>query len=269
MNMESFEPLSPKAVDLDATLGARAAVLSLAQESSRIPFRKNWGLDLWKTMKPRNVDQIDRAAALLVTNKARYKPVEAATGVPYPFIAAVHWRESAADFRGVLHNGQRIIGTGQRTTLVPKGRGPFFSWEEAAVDALRHMDLDKINDPDDDDIEWTLAQILYQLERYNGFGYVGRVNSPYVWSFTQHHTKGKYVRDGVYDANAVDKQIGVAILLQRMALMDDEVKGYIEGEVVRPPEPEEGVIDAFRILKQNMEDLTGHRVGILLTEQIR
>ena len=42
-------------------------------------------------------------------------------------------------------------------------------------------------------------QTLYELERYNGFGYRDRrpqVLSPYLWSFSNHYSRGKYVADG-------------------------------------------------------------------------
>lgn len=51
-------------------------------------------------------------------------------------------------------------------------------------------------------------------ERYNGLGYYNKDKiSPYVYSGTSIYTGGKYVRDGVYDANVVDKQPGVYILI--------------------------------------------------------
>ena len=107
----------------------------------------------------------------------RYWTVEATTGVPWFLIAVLHYRESANDFRGVLHNGEKIIGTGRKTRMEPPGQGPFDTWEESANDVLKDRGMDKIDD-------WPVSRVLYEAERYNGFGYFGRENSPYLWAGT-------------------------------------------------------------------------------------
>jgi lysozyme family protein len=97
---------------------------------------------------------------------------------------------------------------------VPAGRPPHgnppFTWEASAQDAVRYQKLTKITD-------WSLAHALYLLEGYNGYGYLyhGR-NSPYLWSFSNHYTKGLYVSDGKYDPEAVCRQAGSACVLKRM-----------------------------------------------------
>ena len=48
------------------------------------------------------------------------------------------------------------------------------------------------------------------------------VPSPYLWSGTNVYTRGKFVRDGVYDPNAVSAQIGAVALLKRMAALGIE-----------------------------------------------
>jgi len=37
-----------------------------------------------------------------------------------------------------------------------------------------------------------------------------------LWSFSNHYTKGKYVKDGVFDPNAVSQQVGSALVLKRL-----------------------------------------------------
>lgn len=132
-----------------------------------------------------------------------YKAVENSTGVPAAMVAMIHARENASDlgkFDAYLGNGQSWK---RKTTIVPRGRGPFKSWESGAIDALTLMGLHKIK-------TWDLTRVLYECERYNGFGYYNRgIQSPYVWSGTEHYKKGKYVRDGVFDRNAVDQNVGV------------------------------------------------------------
>jgi lysozyme family protein len=47
------------------------------------------------------------------------------------------------------------------------------------------------------------------------------VLTPYLWSFTNHYTKGKFVADGKFDANAVSKQCGAAAILKLMLTSKD------------------------------------------------
>ena len=68
--------------------------------------------------------------------------------------------------------------------------------------------------------DWSLPATLFRLEAYNGFGYrTGHpeVLSPYLWSFSSHYTRGKFVADGSFSVTAVSKQCGAAVLLRRMA----------------------------------------------------
>ena len=61
--------------------------------------------------------------------------------------------------------------------------------------------------------------MLYKLEAYNGWGYRDHhpdVNSPYLWSFSNHYKSGKYVADGTFSATAVSAQCGAAVLLKRL-----------------------------------------------------
>lgn len=153
----------------------------------------------------------------ILENRERYEEVETETAVPWFWVACIHYRESSLDFIGVLHNGERIIGTGRRTTLVPAGRGPFSTWSESATDAIRYKRLDSIT-------EWPVERCLFEFERYNGWGYLGRINSPYVWAGTSLQQQGKYVRDGVFDATHWDTQLGTAAVLKTLAKVDDEVR---------------------------------------------
>ena len=182
-------------------------------------------LDRWNKAKITRASQITAQAKKLAANRSRYEVVSKATGVPWDVIAVIHMRESGADFKGVLHNGQKIIGTGKKTTIVPKGRGPFSTWEEAAIDALMKCApyLSKNKD-------WSLGNTLDLLEKYNGLGYQKKgLPSPYLWAGTDQYAKGKYVADGKFDANAVDKQLGVAPVM--MQLRDKNVTAKVEAPV--------------------------------------
>lgn len=133
--------------------------------------------------------------------------------IPWYFIACVHYLECSFSFRKHLHNGDPLTGY---TVQVPAGRpkvghAPPFTFEESAVDALKLMGFDKVR-------SWILPFILRKLEAYNGFGYFKyhKMNSPYLWSFSNHYTKGKYVKDGKFDKEAVSAQTGSAVILKRM-----------------------------------------------------
>ena len=59
-----------------------------------------------------------------------------------------------------------------------------------------------------------MAALATFAEHYNGLGYHYKDEpSPYVWAGTDQYESGKYVADGVYDANHVDQQPGVAYLI--------------------------------------------------------
>jgi hypothetical protein len=112
-----------------------------------------------------------------------------------------------------LHNGDPLT---QRTRHVPAGRpadgNPPFTWQASAVDALRLRRVDRVAD-------WSLHRILYELEGYNGWGYRlhhPHVKSPYLWSFSNQYTRGKYIADGTWSDSAVSGQCGAAVLVRRL-----------------------------------------------------
>src|SRR6185295_5007793 len=49
-----------------------------------------------------------RFATLIIAGEQRYKDVEAATGVPWYFVGALHMRESSCNFNTHLHNGDSL-----------------------------------------------------------------------------------------------------------------------------------------------------------------
>lgn len=171
----------------------------------------------------KKVDQILEPAA-----RARYELIERETGVPWPLIAVKHMREANNNFKGVLHNGQAIVGTGRLTTIVPVNMGPFATWEDSARHALAYMGLTKIK-------SWPIERVLYEAERFNGMGYAQMgLPSPYVWSGTNQYVKGKYVSDGKFDPDHVDTQLGVALVLKRMEARGVEL---LRGQAEPTPAP--------------------------------
>jgi lysozyme family protein len=151
------------------------------------------------------------------TAKTRYQAVSVRTGVPWGVIAVIHERECSQDWGGSLAQGDpwNLV-----SVHVPAGRGPFKSWEECAIDALVDCSPYAARNKD-----WRIGATLTKLEEYNGLGYAARRQpSPYVWSGTDQYTSGKYVRDGVYDPNVVDHQLGCAGLLLAMMALDPSIK---------------------------------------------
>lgn len=168
--------------------------------------------NLWArmTIRPEHVEDARRIATRINANRSEYEPVSAATGVPWWFVGIIHQMESACDFSTHLHNGDPLTG---RTTDVPAGRpvsgSPPFSWIESAVDALQLKELHREHD-------WSYPRALFLFECYNGLGYYGKINSPYIWSFSNLYTRGKYVSSGKYSATAVSEQCGAAVILRTM-----------------------------------------------------
>lgn len=173
----------------------------------------------WQAAKTLRGPVFTTVAARLIAPdaKAHYLAVEAQTGVPWFFVAVIHDRECSQDWKGSLAQGDPW---NRMSVHVPKGRGPFNSWNEAAFDALTHCSPFSARNKD-----WTIGGLLVSLEQYNGMGYANRgVASPYIWSGTDQYHGGKYVRDGVFDPNAYDKQLGCAGLLKAMMALDSSIK---------------------------------------------
>lgn len=171
---------------------------------------------LWNTREVHTSkrDAVTATANKILAGHKEYVKVEMATGVPWWWVGITHAMESGCNFNTHLHNGDSLKA---RTRLVPKGRplkgNPPFEWFESAMDALMMKDLHKIKDWHDP------ARVAFEFERYNGFGYRRfhpEVLSPYLWSYTNHYVRGKYVADGKWDAKHVSKQSGAMAILSAL-----------------------------------------------------
>lgn len=154
------------------------------------------------------ITAVNETVDRILVNEERYRLVQNKSGVPWSVVAAIHSLEASLNFNTHLHNGDPLS---QKTTHVPKGRppgNPPFTWEASAADALRQNGLTVWQ-------EWTIPGALFVLERYNGAGYNKRkLNSPYLWSFSNQYTKGKFVEDGKFDPDAVSRQCGAVPILK-------------------------------------------------------
>lgn len=177
----------------------------------------NWYVDAWMRMDfdPGFEAGIITAARRVLQGRERYMRVASVVGCPWYFVGALHNMEASCNFEGVLHNGEKIIGTGRKTKLVPKGRGPFESWEDAAIDALHAFKGME---------DWDIGIMLKRAEMYNGLGYLKNhpeENTPYLWAQTTiNDGRGKYVADRKYDTNANSNgQVGFAAILKQLERM--------------------------------------------------
>jgi len=181
----------------------------------------------WDAMRinPPRVAEFVRLAQFAIEYRARYVAIQEMTardglgregeGVPWWMIAALHRRESDADFKTYLGNGEPL---NRRTRLVPKGRGPFASFEAGALDAFKVDGLSAV-------LDWRLEKVLYYCELFNGTGYHARgLPSPYLWGGTNIQKPGKYVADGKWNGRVVDTQPGCAPLIAAIAKLDPSVQ---------------------------------------------
>lgn len=167
---------------------------------------------LWSSMIVSSSPGINLAAQHISQFRSRYETVGIQVcpsfPVPWYFVGLIHHMESGQDFSRHLHNGDPLTA---RTVHVPKGRPttgtPPFTWDYSAVDALTGMGY---HNPK----VWEVDDVLTRFEQYNGLGYRSHdIYSPYVWSKTNHYSKGYYNSDGKFNPDTVSQQIGCAPIL--------------------------------------------------------
>lgn len=184
--------------------------------------------NLWNGLEitPARRKEAEKYAGKILANKARYKKIEQATGVPWHFVALAHYRESTLNFTKNLCNGQPL---NMRTTIVPKGRGPYKDFEESAYDALVRIKGYSAK------LDWSLGPYAHRIEGYNGYGYHGKgIPSPYLVGGSNKQKPGKYIADHVFDPDHWDTQLGVLTLLKALMEADPSIRF---GSVSVPPKP--------------------------------
>jgi len=187
---------------------------TLGTPSSRVPNKLKEDYErLFAScnIRPDKLAKVNWHISEMEKNRDKYISIGDELGIPWWFIGAIHAMEAGYRLDSHLHNGDPLS---DRTKRVPAGRpldsDPPFSWDDSARDALIYMNFDQWND-------WSVAGSLYKWERYNGFGYRKyhpEVLSPYLWSYTNHYSKGKYVTDGSFNSEAISRQCGTATVLR-------------------------------------------------------
>jgi lysozyme family protein len=167
-------------------------------------------LGLWQRAQIReaHVAELKVIASTLLRYKSiLYDQVQAATGIPWYVVGAIDCREESFRHTCYLGNGDPLY---RKTTHVPAGRGPFDSWYEGAIDALKARGFDRLPTGG----HWDIVTALMKTDAWNGLAYdhMG-LPSPYVWALTTVQQPGKYVADHVFDPNYMDTQAGTAAIL--------------------------------------------------------
>lgn len=209
-------------------------------------------------INPKWAKRMKKAAETIMLGRENYEKVAEHFNAPWPLVGVIHMLEAACNFHSHIHNGDSLA---HRTVQEPKGRpaegNPPFSWYESAIDAFAIKGWEKIT-------KWTLERAMYELERYNGFGYRlyhPDVLTPYLFSGTTLYTKGKYVGDHDYSASAVSDQEGAIGLLLALAELDpelalDKILPHEEFE----PEHDEAE-NTVRFVQGRLKELGYHEVG--------
>ena len=181
------------------------------------------------------VGEIDRLyVARIPENREDYREVGAELGIPWWFVGIIHALESSFDFGCHLHNGDprspdapsRCPRGGPRRESRPS-LGMRAPSTRSAVRASRAAATGRSGRPSiDSDGTTASATAVADFHR-----------SPYVWSFSGHYEKGKYVADGRFDPKAVSRQCGGATLVRRL-----EDRGLID--TGRPFDGDTGAVAA-------------------------
>lgn len=220
----------------------------VSYESLKSGYERNWAN---LQIRPARLGEANATARKAINGKATYQQVERLTGVPWYFVALCHYRESNFDFDTYLGNGESLKRV---TCLVPKGRGPFASFVDGAVDALRIQHFVGTQD-------WCIARTLYRLECFNGLGYHAKgVNSPYLYGGSTLYgpteaKAGKFVADHVFDPSHVDSQLGTAVILHAMMSQDSSIKIDDSPPITSRCEPDEDVVSSVLLMQQTLNKL--------------
>jgi len=217
-------------------------------ESLKGEYERNWSS---LEIRPSRLADANAVARKAINGKATYQQIERLTGVPWFFAALCHYRESNFDFDTYLGNGESIHRV---TTIVPKGRGPFATFVDGAVDAFRIENFIGAQD-------WGIARMLFRLEAFNGFGYHAKgCNSPYLYGGSTLYGPpeargGKFVRDHVFDSNHVDSQLGTAVILHAMMALDSSITLDGSPQFVGRAEPEDDIASTVVLMQQALNKL--------------
>jgi lysozyme family protein len=163
------------------------------------------------SIPPDREARLEQVIETLLRGKERYQNVGDKLNIPWYFIGIIHGIETSFAFNRHIHNGDPLTA---RTVRAPRGRPPVgdppFSWEDSTMDFLTLQGINASTD-------WSLSKTLLRFEATNGLGYRNRgTNSPFLWSCTNHYSKGLFVSERIFNPNAVATYCGAAAILKRL-----------------------------------------------------
>lgn len=197
-------------------------------------------------VKPEAAHAIDEVAQRILKSRARFDLVTAAIGVPVVFSGPSFEREADLNFNLSPAQGDPWR---QVSRHVPKNRGPFKSWQDAAVDAYRLNGLDQVGGAN-----WNWELVCFYFETFNGFGYrdFHHMHSPYLWAGTNIQTIGKYTADGKF-AQEWDTQLGAVPVARRLAVLAPDLNIPMLNAITIPPPKPSGIMEPDRTADSSVE----------------
>lgn len=164
----------------------------------------------WRTMivRPDRMAAADAIARRMAAREARYRAVTDPMGVPWYWLAAIHELEHSGRFTTSMTVVDPIdVPLGE---TIPDATISDAQWDDTARSLLRSRGLTDWHD-------WSVAGSAYQWERFSGFGYRSHdIPTPYLWSFSNQYTTGKFIRAGVFSPTTTSQQAGALVLLRRL-----------------------------------------------------
>lgn len=149
-------------------------------------------------LRPDMSSSVAAAARRIAANRARYEPIAVATGVPWYVIGILHAVQCEMQFDRNLRDGMPLARSSDRAE----------TFEDAAIQALRSVGLNRIRD-------WSIARVAWALETWNGFGYRREgIHSPFLWSGTTMYESGLFIAPGVFSRVTVAKACGGMAILK-------------------------------------------------------
>jgi len=142
------------------------------------------------------IADVTRAISNIKAHAQIYQAIATGTGIPWDEIGDIHMREGGNNLGEDLIDGTPC----DPATFIPDSIQKIHAW----------FDKTGYQVP----AKWDAAERLYLAEKWNGFGprHHG-IHTGYSWATTNFYIKGKYDRNGHWDPNLVDKQVGIASVM--------------------------------------------------------
>ena len=162
---------------------------------------------------PDAMNDVIAITSKIQANQERYLTISNHFGnMPYYFVGIIHCMECEFSFNRHIANGDPLIApTVHVPAGLPHGLIPPYIFEDAAIAELEYFGFDEVTN-------WDIPDMLYELEKWNGFGYQNHgINSPYLWCGSSNYSIGKFDSDGHFNPTEVSKQTGCALIIKNIS----------------------------------------------------